>query len=218
MFKRRLRLPSPALVISMVALSLVLGGTAVAAHTAARSDTKAIRALIEQMAPTLSVKYAKTTSSASTAVNATNATNAANATELGAQPASYYAHAGHEAIQLVGGTGEPAFRNRWKNYGGAWSHAGFWKDASGVVHLQGTLTGRSADKVAFQLPAGYRPAADLFTLAASGNHASSIEILTNGEILIVGAGSIGLDGLTFLAGPPTATARQHPSTPNPSGR
>lgn len=218
MFKRRLRLPSPALVISMVALSLVLGGTAVAARTAAPSDAKAVKALIEKIAPTLSVKYAKTTSSASTAANATNATNATNAAELGAHPASYYAHAGHEAIQLVGGIGEPAFRNRWRNYGGAWSHAGFWKDADGVVHLQGTLTGRSADKVAFQLPAGYRPATDLFTVAAGGDHASSIEILTNGEILIVGAGSIGLDGLTFLAGPTTAAARPHSSTPNPSGR
>ena len=33
MFKRRFRLPSPAIVIAMLALALVLGGTAVAAGT-----------------------------------------------------------------------------------------------------------------------------------------------------------------------------------------
>src|SRR5262249_14886584 len=53
--KRRFRLPSPALVISMIALSLVLGGTAVAASTAKHSDKKADIKLIKKLAPTLSV-------------------------------------------------------------------------------------------------------------------------------------------------------------------
>src|SRR5262252_5551406 len=70
MFKRRFRLPSPALVISMVALSLVLGGTAVAASTAKHSDKKADTKLIKKLAPTLSVKHAKTADSATTAANA----------------------------------------------------------------------------------------------------------------------------------------------------
>ena len=47
MFKRRFRLPSPALVISMVTLSLVLGGTAVAASTAKHKDKKADTKLIK---------------------------------------------------------------------------------------------------------------------------------------------------------------------------
>jgi hypothetical protein len=74
MFKRRFRLPSPALVISMITLSLVLGGTAFAASTATHKDKKADTKLIKKLAPTLSVKHAKT------ATNAVNATNAANAT------------------------------------------------------------------------------------------------------------------------------------------
>jgi len=216
MFKHRLRLPSPALVISMAALSLALGGTAIAAGTAAHSDANADKALIGKMAPTLAVNYAKTAGSAATAVNASNAANATNATQLGTHPASYYAPAGHPAVQLIGGVGEPAFKNGWKNYSGAWSRAGFWKDASGVVHLQGTLSGRKAGKVVFQLPIGYRPAADIFTVAANGTHSSSIEILANGEVLIIQSGSIGLDGLTFLAGPTTATARRDVSTRNPA--
>jgi hypothetical protein len=58
MFKRRFRLPSPVLVISMIALSLVLGGTAVAASTAGHADKKADTKLIKKLAPTLSVKHA----------------------------------------------------------------------------------------------------------------------------------------------------------------
>lgn len=83
MFKRRFRLPSPALVISMVALSLVLGGTAVAASTAKHQDAKADTKLVKKLAPSLSVKHAKTANSATTATNATNAVNATHATSAG---------------------------------------------------------------------------------------------------------------------------------------
>jgi hypothetical protein len=103
-----LRRPSPALVISAIALFVALGGTSYAAGeldharaaTGATSATSATAkskkkpasenaqdtALIKKLAPTLSVKYAKTSGSAVTAgsatdaVNATNATNAVNAT------------------------------------------------------------------------------------------------------------------------------------------
>ena len=74
MLKRRFRLPSPALVISMVTLSLVLGGTAVAATATTHKDKKADTKLIKQLAPTRSVKHAKTADSATNATNATNAT------------------------------------------------------------------------------------------------------------------------------------------------
>jgi hypothetical protein len=80
MFKRRFRLPSPALVISMIALSLVLGGTAVAASTAKHGDKKADIKLIKKLAPTLSVKHAKSANNATNAANATHATSANSAT------------------------------------------------------------------------------------------------------------------------------------------
>ena len=61
MYKRRLRLPSPALVLSMVTLSLVLGGTAFAASTVTgHNDAKADAKLVKKLAPTLSVKHATT--------------------------------------------------------------------------------------------------------------------------------------------------------------
>ena len=59
MFKLRFRLPSPALVVSMVTLSLVLGGTAVAATTATHKDARADSVLVKKLAPSLSVKHAK---------------------------------------------------------------------------------------------------------------------------------------------------------------
>jgi hypothetical protein len=108
MLKRRFRLPSPALVISMVTLSLVLGGTAVAAATAKHKDAKADTKLVKKLAPSLSVKHAKTANSATNAThatsadsatsatsatnatNATNATTAGNANNLGGQPPSAY--------------------------------------------------------------------------------------------------------------------------------
>jgi len=80
MFKLRFRLPSPALVVSMVTLSLVLGGTAVAATTATHEDARADSVLVKKLAPSLSVKHAKTADNATSAVNATNAVNATHAT------------------------------------------------------------------------------------------------------------------------------------------
>src|SRR6476659_6673348 len=80
MFKHRFRLPSPALVVSIVTLSLVLGGTAIAATTATHTDAKADAALVKKLAPSLSVKHAKTAANATSAVNATNAVNATHAT------------------------------------------------------------------------------------------------------------------------------------------
>jgi hypothetical protein len=80
MFKFRFRLPSPALVISLIALSLVLGGTAVAAGTAKHKDAKADTKLVRKLAPSLSVKHAKTANSATTAASATHATSADSAT------------------------------------------------------------------------------------------------------------------------------------------
>ena len=80
MFKLRFRLPSPALVVSMVTLSLVLGGTAVAATTATHKDARADSVLVKKLAPSLAVKHAKTADNAISAVNATNAVNATHAT------------------------------------------------------------------------------------------------------------------------------------------
>jgi hypothetical protein len=90
--KHLLRAPSPALVISLIALFVALGGTSLAATkvlAAKHKDAKADTSLVKKLAPSLSVKHAKTAdsaanathaSSADSATNATNATNAGHAT------------------------------------------------------------------------------------------------------------------------------------------
>jgi hypothetical protein len=204
MQRRRLRLPSPAIVIAMVALSLVLGGTAIAAGTSTPLSKKQVTKLVKKLAPKLSVKHAKS------ATNATNAVNATNAANLGSHPATYYAHAGHEAVHFVGATGEPAFENGWTNYSAnpGWSQAGFWKDAFGVVHLEGTLTAGTSGAPAFTLPAADRPATNLFVPVANGTFAY---IMSTGEVEPFATGDVGIDGLSFLAGPSTAAAKPHAS-------
>src|SRR5262249_49920426 len=57
----------------MVALSLVLGGTAFAAVTAGHQDARADRRLVKKLAPSLSVRHATTADSAAAAASATHA-------------------------------------------------------------------------------------------------------------------------------------------------
>src|SRR6266571_4015381 len=83
MFKHRLRAPSPAFVISLIALFLALGGTSYAATKVIltkHKDAKADTTLVKRLAPSLSVKHAKTANNAANATNATSAVNATHAT------------------------------------------------------------------------------------------------------------------------------------------
>jgi cytoskeletal protein RodZ len=83
MFRHRLRAPSPAFVISLIALFLALGGTSYAATKVTltkHKDAKADTTLVKRLAPSLSVKHAKTADNATNAVSATNAVNATHAT------------------------------------------------------------------------------------------------------------------------------------------
>jgi hypothetical protein len=106
--KRRFRLPSPALVVSMVALSIVLGGTAFAASVAKaprHADAKADKALIRTMAPSLGVNHAKTADSAKNAVTATNATTAKTANVASAIGAVTYVKGSLADAPANGGSG-----------------------------------------------------------------------------------------------------------------
>jgi len=71
----------------MVALSLVLGGTAFAAVTARHQDARADRRLVKKLAPSLSVRHATT---ADSAASSATATHAADSDKLGGQLPSYY--------------------------------------------------------------------------------------------------------------------------------
>lgn len=158
MFKRRFRLPSPALVISMVTLSLVLGGTAVAASTATHSDKKADTKLIKKLAPTLSVKHAKTANSATNATNAVNATNAANATNATnathATSATNATNATTAATALAPGTLAPG------------------KTETGVYAIDYTAAGGGQDgsaDISFAFPLAAAPNSEFIDLSATSD-------------------------------------------------
>jgi hypothetical protein len=132
MFTRRFRLPSPALVVSMVALCVVLGGSVAAASTATHSGNKAIVKLIKKLAPSLSVKHAKTAGSATTATSATN---------LGGHPGGFYAAAVLQSGQSESGTYYVVGGSDFAGEGFSFPHPlAAALDASHVVWLHGTTT------------------------------------------------------------------------------
>src|SRR5206468_11384469 len=109
---------------------------------------------------------------------------------------------GSEDVHLVGTAGEPPFQNGWHNFNpSTFAEAGFFKDALGIVHLQGTITGPSGFP-AFTLPQGYRPAKNLFLpISGSGPIAALLIVSPDGQLRPACAGggtcSVGLDGLAF---------------------
>ena len=103
---------------------------------------------------------------ATNADNATNATNAANATNAGHATTADTASGltPHEAVHIVGASGEPGFATGASNYPDnagpppvKYRKAGFYKDKEGRVHLQG-IVNTGTGGFLFNLPAGYRPA------------------------------------------------------------
>lgn len=95
----------------------------------------------------------------------------------------------------------PTLLNSWVN--GSPSNrqtAGYYKDAFGTVYLQGYLSGGTAGTVAFNLPAGYRPALGVEIAAASGGSGGRITVTNDGNVTIaVFTSFISLDGITFRA-------------------
>jgi len=126
MLRRRFRLPSPALVISLIALFVALGGTSLAASkvlTAKHKDAKADTKLVRKLAPSLSVKHAKTANSATTAASAATAASATHATSAdSATTAGHATSADNAAVattagnaNLLGGSPPSAYQGavRW---------------------------------------------------------------------------------------------------------
>jgi hypothetical protein len=102
----------------------------------------------------------------------------------------------------------PTLQNSWAVYAPAASNwhtpAGYWKDANGVVHLRGMMTGgSSATAPFFTLPAGYRPAAVVLWYASSGSGAACrVDVQGDGQVVpVIGAntGWTSLDGINFYA-------------------
>ena len=88
-----------------------------------------------------------------------------NASTLGTVPTAQSAQtaqtantvAPSEAWHEIGAPGEPRFEQNWGNLESFSESAAFYKDAMGIVHLRGLVTGGTGELM-FRLPPGYRPA------------------------------------------------------------
>src|SRR5215471_7095456 len=203
--------------VAYLALFFALGGTAGAATTVTATthkDAKADTKLVKNLAPSLSVKHAKTADSATsaasathatTADNATNAASATNAADLGGHPASAYVLSGTsgEVFHFVGDPGEPAFQNGWGNYGNGFQRASFYMDPIRRVHLDGVVTGSNTGTTVFTLPPLDRPFGNqAFAVAAgAGPGLEDVDVFSNGNVFAFGSQTVvALDGISFVAG------------------
>lgn len=89
--------------------------------------------------------------------------------------------------------------NSWKNTGGVYNPAGYWKDSFGVVHLRGAINGGN-QKIICTLPTGYRPAYQECLGYIAGGSFGRLDIQADGVISQNSfTGNCILDGLTFRA-------------------
>lgn len=96
----------------------------------------------------------------------------------------------------------PTLLNSWVDFGGSRKVAGFYKDATGVVHLEGVIkSGATANPTQlFLLPVGYRPAGGrvYFVTTSNGAFASGFVEIT-GEVYIETGSNVSysLDSISF---------------------
>jgi hypothetical protein len=137
-----------------------------------------------------------------------------NLNKLGTVPNATHANSADsippaEPIHLIGAPGEPGFENGATNspvkIGGlGFPPAGFYKDAFGIVHLEGAVkAGGSA--LIFTLPSGYRPASGIVQLFETTNESSVI--IFGSAVGAAGAGAVVatkaealLSGIEYRAG------------------
>ena len=163
------RRPSPALIISLIALLVAMGGTTYAAFKLPKNSVGG-KQLKKNAVTGVKVKDHSLTgadiklSKLGTVPSATNASHASSADNANhaAVADSANAVAAPEATHLVGAAGEPPFLGGSANFALPEVHfqpAGFYKDREGIVHLQGLVrVGEGAEGAIFALPVGYRPA------------------------------------------------------------
>lgn len=214
------RRPSPALVISMIALFVALGGTGYAASQingkTLKNNSVPGKKLKNKTVTGGKVKPNTLTGTqinesslgiVPNAAHAATATSAANAATLEGRSASSFAAAKAEPVHIVGAAGQVPFGSGWE-IGGNEQAPGFWKDPFGTVYLQGQA-GRDSgtNSVIFTLPPGFRPTESSYfsTYPSGGTGTAAIAVHENGDVELFGLedptdeGFVGLGGIVFRA-------------------
>jgi hypothetical protein len=165
-----------------------------------------------------SAKTAQSADHATTAGHATTADSAAEADHATTSDSASFASTIPSAgpIRIVGAAGQPPFLNGSENRvvpNVEYQQVGFYKDAQGIVHLEGVVLPGTVDPLVgllFELPVGYRPAAGKFVAfqptskqsVLIGGTGSKIEsVNTSGMVLVPNpeGTAIPLSGISFLA-------------------
>jgi hypothetical protein len=184
------RAPSPALVISVIALFVSIGGIGYAAATIGTND-------IKRGAVTANKLHKSAVTTKKIKDGAVNGNKVRDNSLTGGDIQA------PEAYHEIGADGEPVFQNGANNFGEGFSTAAFFLDREGIVHLKGTVTAPTF-AVIFTLPDGYRPSQQLFIPTVATSVASSIFIQPNGDVQVRGGpgatNNYTLDSITFRAG------------------
>jgi S-layer homology domain len=132
-----------------------------------------------------------------------------------------------EPFHIVGTAGEPPFQNGWTNFNPALrTLVGFYIDSTNVVHFKGSLFAGASSTVAFTLPAGYRPAAQLLVPVADGGGSNVKELLINNDGTVqvfcetaaaCTGSSTGLDAVSFRVGTGGASSITESPSAAPKG-
>jgi hypothetical protein len=183
---RKLKAPSPAMVVALIALFVALGGTSYAAMNSLPPNSVGTA----QLKPN-AVASAKIAAGAVTP-------RTLSAAALAPEP-------WHE----VGTPGQPAFQNGCTNAASTTQHVAYYKDREGVVHLKGLYDSCTASgSQAFQLPGGYRPEGGkvpAYFPLTGGDPGKAVAIRgatgsrANDGGVSCGAGVCFLSGITFRA-------------------
>jgi hypothetical protein len=97
----------------------------------------------------------------------------------------------------------PTLGNSWVDYGLGYSAAGYYKDATGAVHLQGAIKSGTVGAAAFTLPAGYRPlGSNAYAVPSGAGPAFGVVVVAADGTVSVTVGSnvfASLSGISFRA-------------------
>lgn len=107
-----------------------------------------------------------------------------------------------EAPKKIGAAGEPAFANGWQNFDAVpgFQNARYWKDAMGIVYVDGLIKLGTLNLPAFTLPVGYRPAATMIFTQITNGAIGRVDILNTGTVVPATPSSnvwVNLSGIFF---------------------
>jgi hypothetical protein len=214
MKNQRIRRPSPALVIAVIALICALTGTAWAALGKNSVGSKQLK---KNSVTTAKIK--KEAVAAGKIKKATITGKQINLAKLGTVPSAEVANSiPPSPVHVVGAAGEPGFQGGAHNLGSAPGFpvgvglpgASFIKTRDNIVQLEGVVeipTGAPLP-VAYQLPPGFRPPAGQLvimeqnetTLIVAGSNVVLEGHDISGDVLTVAEKPAILSGFSFFAG------------------